>query len=80
MIYKYIVPQHYKKIFENKKIIYCEITQTLENIKPKVHLVKMINFMNLSNTFSEKDLIKLNIFDKIKVFFIKRRITNEKRI
>lgn len=78
MLYKYIVPEHYKKMFSNKKIIYCEVINTVEDIQPKVHLVKMINFMNASNIFSEKDLQKLNILDKVKIFFIKRRNTNEK--
>lgn len=78
MLYKYIVPEHYKKMFDNKKIIYCEVINTVEDIQPKVYLVKMINFMNASNIFSEKDLQELNILDKVKIFFIKRRNTNEK--
>lgn len=78
MILKYKVPEQYKKIFNNKKVIYCKIISEVENLKPKIYKVKMINFMNLSNIFNEKHLKKLNIIDKIKVFYIKRRDTNEK--
>lgn len=78
MLYKYIVLKDYKKMYNNKKIIYCEVINTIEDIQPKVHLVKMVNFRNASNIFSEKDLQELNILDKIKIFFIKRRNTNEK--
>lgn len=79
MLYKYIVPEHYRKKY-NKKVIYCEVIRSLENLKPKIYLVKMINVYNLSNIFNEKDLKKLNIIDKIKVIYIKRRNTNEKGI
>ena len=78
MIYKYKVPKHYRHIYNNKKILYCEVKQELDKIKPKIYLVKMINFMNVSNIFNEKQLKRLNLLDKIKVFYIKRRNTNEK--
>jgi len=78
MLYKYIVPEDYKKIYNNKKVIYCETVKQVENLEPKIYMVKMINFMNLSNIFNEKHLKKLNLLDRIKILFIKRRNTNEK--
>lgn len=78
MVYKYIVPDDYKKMYNNKKVIYCKIINQVENLEPKIYLVRMINFMNLSNIFNEKHLKKLNLLDRIKILFIKRRNTNEK--
>ena len=67
MILKYKVPKEIKKVYDNKKIVYCEILQTikLKGCDEEVYKVKMINYNNFSNIFSKNELQKLNVLDKI---------------
>lgn len=70
MILKYKVPKEYrKKVYDNKKIIYCEIEQSLKlkDCEQEVYKIKMLNYNNFSNIFSKNELQKLNILDKIKI-------------
>ena len=78
MIYKYLVPEHYKKMYNNKEVIYCKVIKKIDGIEPKIYLVKMINLMGVYNIFNRKSLKKLSLLDIIKVIFLKRRDTNEK--
>ena len=70
MILKYIVPKQYrKKVYDNKRVIYCEILQKIElkDCEQEVYKIRMLNYNNFSNIFSKDELQKLNILDRIKV-------------
>jgi len=66
MMRKYIVPEQYKKLF-NEDVIYCKIINETEVNHQTVYLVKMINYKNRTNVFAEDELKKLNLKDRIKV-------------
>lgn len=69
MILKYKVPKAERKMYRNKKVLYCEILQTikLNTVKSKdrfCYLVKILNF-NVTAIFTSDDLKKLNFFERI---------------
>lgn len=71
MILKYKVPKAERKIHGNKKVLYCEILQTikLNTVKSKdrfCYLVKILNYkVNVTAIFTSDDLKKLNFFERI---------------
>lgn len=73
MILKYKVPPPYLEMFNNKHTIYCKIISTTKALNKKVYLVKMINYMNLTNVFAECELQRLNLIDRIKLIKIRRK-------
>ena len=74
MILKYKVPKEERFRFDNKKVLYCKVCQ-IQEIKSysspvyAILRVKMINFHNMSNIFTNDDLKKLNLLDYIKIKF-----------
>lgn len=75
MILKYKVPKEFKKrLYENKRIIYCEIIneQKIDSTDLKVYKVKMVNYKNFTNIFGSYELKQLNIFDKIRLKLLKK--------
>ena len=76
MIYKYIVPKHERKRYVGKKVIYCEVIDKIllaNEYKDYVYKVKILNNNNRISVFNSNEVKKLNVIDKIKVFFIKER-------
>lgn len=71
MMFKYIVPDKFKKIYMDD-IIYCKVLNTTEVNNIRVHLVKMLN-NNQSNVFAENELKRLNLIDRIKVLKYRRK-------
>ena len=73
MILKYKVPKAERKIYRNKKVLYCEILQTikLNTVESKdrfCYLVKILNFnvtAIFTAIFTSDDLKKLNFFERI---------------
>ena len=70
MVYKYEVPKKFRTIFFNKKVVYCEVSQS-ETLRNDIvaYKVVMLNCHDISNIFLSKDLKPLNFIDKIKVKF-----------
>ena len=70
MILKYKVPENQRFRYNDKKIIYCEIKKELD-LKmsgKKVYLVSMLNYGNKTSIFTSKELKRLNLFDKFKLW------------
>ena len=69
MILKYHVPKEYLKRFNNKKTIYCLITEqiSLGLSNKKIYKAVMINYKNISNMFHSDELEEINLWDKIKI-------------
>lgn len=82
MILKYKVPKAERKIYRNKKVLYCEILQTikLNTIEPKnkfCYLVKILNYkVNVTAIFTSDDLKKINFFES---FLFKNNVIYNKR-
>lgn len=70
MILKYKVPENQLFRYDGKKIIYCKVKKYIDlgTVDKRIYLVNMINFKNLSTIFSNGELKRLNIFDKIKLW------------
>ena len=70
MILKYKVPENQRFRYNDKKIIYCEIQQEidLKMSNKKVYLVSMINDRNRTSIFTSKELKRLNLFEKLKLW------------
>lgn len=68
MILKYEVPKTERKIYNNKRIIYCKIKQTLKLVEGmNAYNTEMINLNNRTNIFLNVNLKKLNLIDKIRI-------------
>ena len=71
MMLKYIVPDEFKKLFNND-ILYCKVLNDFEINNKQVYLVKMINYKNRTNVFAEDELQKCNLLDRIKILKYRR--------
>lgn len=74
MILKYKVPENQRFRYNNKEIIYCEVKRQLDlkMCKKKIYLVTMLNNERLTSIFSSKELKRLNILDRIKLWKMKK--------
>ena len=77
MIVKYKVPKTEKKMYRNKKVLYCKILRSMPLTNKKIcYLVKIINLNSSTGIFTSDDLKKLNFFES---FLFKNNVIYNKR-
>ena len=66
MILKYKVPKAERKMYRNKKVLYCKISRSIPLVNKKIcYLVRIINIDNVTAIFTSDTLKKLNFIEKI---------------
>lgn len=73
---KYIVPKHRKSFFDGKKVLYGRIIQehTLKGANTiKIYKVSYINYYHDFDVLDATEVEKINLLDKIKIFFMERK-------